>query len=122
MLASTAAANAVQPDPLVSSVGPPRNVAMCAAEPTASIALAALNRPFKPTRRLLTEKVIRLIPAISITRPGGSSSAVATAGTVLASVIQPLCTVNRKCTAMTYNVNRINAENGVQACGQSSTA
>src|SRR5258708_1112419 len=53
--------------------------------------------------------------------PGGSSSAVATAGTVLASVTQPLCTVNRKCTAMTYSVNRINAENGVHACGQSST-
>src|SRR5437879_2510061 len=56
----------------------------------------------------------RLTPAISITRPGGSSRAVATAGTVLASVVQPLCTLNWKCTAKTYSDSRTSAENGVQ--------
>src|SRR5947207_13730952 len=56
--------------------------------------------------------------AISIATPGGSSMAVATAGTVLASVVQPLCTLNWKCTATTYSDSKINADSGIQASVQ----
>ena len=54
------------------------------------------------------------MPATSMPTPGGSKSAVATAGTVLASVAQPLCTWNWKCTATMYIATRASPVSGLQ--------